>query len=384
MEVKTYSGTTEREAIILAKQDLGDDILIVEMKRDQPLDPDSHVRHYTVTVALEELDESVTETAPPPAMETYTPRAAKPGPSGPGPGAVPPIVSLNEQEIAELFMLRKQLRSLKAGIRAADSAPFDEPFDLCYSLLLESGTPDHLAEEIVLQTVERLAGHVLPSKEAALAGIQADISGRFTKYEQAPASGQEIVVFVGPSGSGKTSLIVKLAAHRQVYRGRRLAIISTDTYRAGANAGLRSIAKILNAPIIEVRKAEDLPRALTNLSDYDVILVDTPGRSPLVKDALPELQTQLALLNPTDTVVVLSATMGIEELWLFMGLYKSMQPTGLAMTKLDETSKPGKLIGAADDPQLPLLYLTQGREVPGSLALDPGTAVIRRLPLTIE
>ncbi len=384
MEVKTYSATTEREAITLAKEDLGDEIMIVEMKRDLPLDPDSDLRHYTVTVALEESDDPVPEAAPLQAIETYTALAARARPSGLEPGSVPPLVSLNEQEIAELFMLRKQMRSLKAGLRAADSAPFEAPFDMCYSLLLESGTPDHLAEDIVVQTVERLAGHDLSDKQVALAAIQGEIAGRFSKYERTPASGQEIVVFVGPSGSGKTSMIVKLAAHRQVYRGRRVAIISTDTYRAGANAGLRSIAKILDAPIIEVRKAEDLPRALTNLSDYDVILVDTPGRSPLVRDALPELQTQLALLNPTDTVVVLSATMGIEELWLFMGLYKSVQPTALAITKLDETSKPGKVIGAADDPHLPLIYLSQGREVPGSLALDPGAAVIRRLPLTIE
>lgn len=385
MQVKTYTGTTEREAITLAKQDLGDDIMIVEMRRHTDGENNRSAPQFLVTVALE-----THPVAPVHALDDiYTPsdmRVMETGTvglraNGAGPGAGP-IISLNEQEIAELFMLRKQMRSLKAEMRAADKSPFEEPFNVCFDLLVEAGVPDHISEQLVQRTSDQLDEVGVYTRVGALEELKRQISYLFANQKPKKKSGKEVIAFLGPSGAGKTSLIGKLAAHKGAYRDRKLAIISTDNYRAGANAGLKSIASILETPIIEVRQMEDIPRALTNLADFDVILVDTPGRSPLVKNALPELQTRLALLNPTDTIVVLGATMGMEELWLFMGLYKSLGPTGLAITKLDETSKPGKIIGAADDPQLPLLYVSDGRAVPKSLILNPGAAILKRLPLS--
>ena len=386
MQVKTYTGATEREAITMAKQDLGDDIMIVEMRRHGNGASSRSATQYLVTVAL---DTHAADSVPA-VDDIYTPsdlrsletaRSVRRAANGGSDAAS--IVRLTEQEVGELFMLRKQMRTLKAELRAAEISPFEEPFADCYDLLVEAGVPDHIAEQLVQRTVDHLDELGVYTRVGALAELKRQISYHFVHHKPRKRSGKEVIVFLGPSGAGKTSIIAKLAAHKQAYRGRKLAIISTDNYRAGANAGLKSIGAILETPIIEVLQMEDIPRAMTNLADFDVILVDTPGRSPLVKNALPELQTRLALLNPTDTIVVLSATMGMEELWLFMGLYKSLEPTGLAITKLDETSKPGKVIGAADDPQLPLMYVSDGRAIPKSLILNPGAAVLKRLPLTI-
>ncbi|GAH70573.1 unnamed protein product, partial [marine sediment metagenome] len=263
--------------------------------------------------------------------------------------------------VAELFLLRRQLRSVKAQLRAARSCPFLEPFDFCFNLLTETGTPDHVAEILIMRTEEQLVGmgdaSPVPRSEA-LVELKRQISYFFLPQPaKRSRRKREVVVVVGPSGAGKTSLTVKLASHQAVYRDRRVGIISTDIFRAGANAGLKSLGKILSVPIIEVRQVDDIARALTNLSKYDVILVDTPGRSPLSKGSLPDLQTQLAVLQPTETLLVLSANMALEELWLFTGLYQGIHPSGLVVTKLDETSKPGKVLGLVDDSSLPLKYV---------------------------
>ena len=276
---------------------------------------------------------------------------------------------------------------MKAQLRAARSCPFLEPFDFCFNLLTEAGTPDHVAEILIMRTEEQLVGmgDVSPvPRSEALAELKRQISYLFLPQPaKRSRRKREVVVVVGPSGAGKTSLTVKLASHQAVYRDRRVGIISTDIFRAGANAGLKSLGKILSVPIIEVRQVDDLSRALTNLAKYDVILVDTPGRSPLSKGSLPDLQTQLAVLQPTETLLVLSANMALEELWLFTGLYQGIHPSGLVVTKLDETSKPGKVLGLVGDSSLPLKYVTAGRAVPHSLAVDVGPAVIKRLPLTV-
>ncbi|MCH7858166.1 MAG: hypothetical protein IID14_00530 [Candidatus Marinimicrobia bacterium] len=381
MLTKTYSGSSEREVITLAKEELGNEIMIVDMRRIQrDASKSDTARQVILTVALESEQKGLSNLRPPGPHNQPGPILSQMNRSRLGPARN----SLDETEVAELFLLRKQLRSMKARLRASRSIPFQVPFDFCYGLLAEAGVPDHVAEALVQRSEEQLLvqGAPSPSRMAALEELQRQIADLFLT----PAPGKwpghhEVVVFVGPSGAGKTSLIAKLASHKAIYRDRRVGIISTDIYRAGANAGLKTMGKILSVPIIEVRQLSDIPRAKKNLADYDVLLVDTPGRSPLSKGCLPELQTQLALLEPTETLLVLSANMGIEELWLYTGLYRGLKPTGLVVTKLDETNKPGKILGLVDDAKLPLKYVTTGQAVPQSLMVDVAQAVIKRLPL---
>jgi len=382
MLFKTYTASSEREALDLAKQELGNDIMILELRRDRGKDlPEGNGQQVILKVGV-----------PPRSMDrrgaiNRTHRRGRTRLAVPKSSPVESLPSRDEAEVAELFLLRRQLRSVKAQLRAARSCPFLEPFDFCFNLLTEAGTPDNVAEILIMRTEEQLVGmgdaSPVPRSEA-LAELKRQISYLFLPQPaKRSRRKREVVVVVGPSGAGKTSLTVKLASHQAVYRDRRVGIISTDIFRAGANAGLKSLGKILSVPIIEVRQVDDISRALTNLAKYDVILVDTPGRSPLSKGSLPDLQTQLAVLQPTETLLVLSANMALEELWLFIGLYQGIHPSSLVVTKLDETSKPGKVLGLVDDNGLPLKYVTAGRAVPHSLAVDVGPAVIKRLPLTV-
>ena len=380
MQFRTYSGASERDVLAKAKAELGDNIMILELHREtrSPAENGS-AGPVVLKVGIDPRGAGQPEIRGSGLRNPLTPRLQ----GGTAPGA--PVAPSDQIQAAELFLVRKQLRDMKANLRVGRTCPFVEPFDHLFDLLAESGVPDHVAEELIQRTEEGLvgmngAGEV--TRGAALGELKRQISQLLLPQPKPGRIGKrEVVAVVGPSGAGKTSLIVKLASHHAVYGRRRIGIISTDIFRAGANAGLKSICNILSVPIIEVRQTEDLPRALTNLKKCEVILVDTPGRSPLSKGSLPDLQTQLAVLRPNETLLVLSANMALEELWLFAGLYQGVQPTGMVITKLDETGKPGKILGMIDDTQPPLRYVTTGQAVPKSLAVNVGRAVIERLPL---
>lgn len=61
--------------------------------------------------------------------------------------------------------------------------------------------------------------------------------------------GGKRVLFVGPTGVGKTTTIAKLAAMQSLWEGKRVVLITADTYRIAAVEQLRTYAKILGIPI---------------------------------------------------------------------------------------------------------------------------------------
>ena len=379
MLFKTFTGTSEREVLDLAKAELGEKLMILGLRRDRESAVGPDGRHAVI------LRVGASSRKGQAAGGTRAWRRPSTGVAARRLKGGNSWANRDQAQAAELFQLRRQMRSLKAQLRVLRSSPFMEPFDSLFDLLTEAGAPDHVAEQLIQRTEERVVGmngEGAVDPVEALRVLKKQIGTLFLPATQKTRRRkQEMIAVVGPSGAGKTSLIVKLASHRAVYGRRRVGIISTDIFRAGANAGLRSIGKILSVPIIEARQVDDLPRAVKNLRSRDVILVDTPGRSPLSQGSLPDLQTQLAVLRPDQTLLVLSANMALEELWLFAGLYQGLHPTGMVITKLDETSKPGKVLGLMDETYPAVNYVTTGQSVPDSLALDVGQAIIERLPL---
>ena len=94
--------------------------------------------------------------------------------------------------------------------------------------------------------------------------------------EKSPA---KIQVFLGPSGSGKTSSMVKLASHLVVQEKKKIALLTSDTLKVGAAEQLKIYAQILNVPFGLIRNSQDWSSVLQHLSQFDQILVDSPGLS---------------------------------------------------------------------------------------------------------
>ena len=181
-------------------------------------------------------------------------------------------------------------------------------------------------------------------------------------------SGQRrVVALCGATGVGKTTNLAKLAAHFAVHERAKVALLTTDTYRIAAPEQLRVYANIIGVPFRVANDAKEAVKAVQELADHDLILVDTAGGSQFNLEQIKELKTTLAALQPDETMLVLSANIQAENLGNIINNFKCINPTSLMFTKLDETRHYGALLSLLLETQLPASYLSVGQTVPDDL-----------------
>lgn len=174
-----------------------------------------------------------------------------------------------------------------------------------------------------------------------------------------------IFAVVGPTGAGKTTSIAKLAARFALeHDPQQLGLVTTDSFRIGAQEHLLRFGKILGVPVQVAGTAEILRATLDQLSDKKLILIDTAGFSPNdsgMLDALmaltrhtPTLQTLLALPANLQTQAIRQAIRTFDRLGL----------DGVIVTKLDEATSLGGLLSELIDANLSACYVTDGQRVP--------------------
>jgi flagellar biosynthesis protein FlhF len=187
-----------------------------------------------------------------------------------------------------------------------------------------------------------------------------------------------VVALIGPTGAGKTTTLAKLAVHPDYFGGRRVGMITLDTYRAGALEQLQAYADVAGIPMEVVYDARDVDAARRRLSECEVILVDTPGRSPRAQHLDLAWRKLLDRLQPDEVHLVVPATLrqdlarGVRESFL------AAEPTHLILSKCDEVPSDSGLAELAVALELPVRWITDGQDVPTDLH-DGGTRILASL-----
>lgn len=183
-----------------------------------------------------------------------------------------------------------------------------------------------------------------------------------------------VIMVVGVNGVGKTTTIGKLAYN---YRnaGYKVLIGAADTFRAAANEQLEVWAQRAGVEIIGQGQGADpaavafdtLQAAITR--EVDVVIIDTAGRLHNKTNLMEELKKMSRVMKkirgyaPNDVFLVLDATTGQNAILQAKEFTRSVEITGLVLTKLDGTAKGGVVIAIANTLDIPVRYIGVGERI---------------------
>jgi flagellar biosynthesis protein FlhF len=180
------------------------------------------------------------------------------------------------------------------------------------------------------------------------------------------------VALIGSTGVGKTTTIAKLAAHFALMQGKRVGLLTVDTYRIAAVEQLKTYSQIIGLPLSVAYNHAEVPPIIEEYADYDLLLIDTAGRSQKHIMQVGELKSLLEAVN-CETHLVLSAQIKEQDMMEAARRFSAARVDRLIFTKLDETSSYGTLLNVADRTGIPLSYLTTGQKVPEDLEIAEGS-----------
>lgn len=154
-------------------------------------------------------------------------------------------------------------------------------------------------------------------------------------------------MLVGPPGAGKTLATAKLAA-RAVLQGLRVAVISTDTIRAGGIEQLGAFTKLLRIKLQTADNGKDLQAALAEAraSGAEQIYVDTGGYNPFAPEEMRDL-ARLIAAGDIEPILVLPGGIDADESGEMARIYATLGVHCLLPTRLDISRRFGGLLGAA-------------------------------------
>jgi flagellar biosynthesis protein FlhF len=297
----------------------------------------------------------------------------------------------NEEKLAQLERMMRELKSDFDEIRqVVKSAPeavtavthsavvkVHSQYPQLYSMLVEAEIASDLAEEM-LDLLPDMSGWNLQARthmaESALRALMTDkivCSGPITLT---PGK-LKTVALIGPTGVGKTTTIAKLAAQFALVENYRVGLLTMDTYRIAAVEQLKTYGQIINIPVRVAYSPNEIMPALEEFADYDLVLIDTAGRSQKHIMQLGELKTLLEKAQ-CEAHLVLAASTKERDLQDQIARFRESGVDRLIFTKLDETRTYGTLFTAAIRSGLPVSYLTTGQKVPEDIEVADSNRIV--------
>lgn len=280
--------------------------------------------------------------------------------------------ALNGQ-IADLrSMVAKVLQQTHRPSQRADMSQvlFDR-----YLSLLQAEVSADIANKVIEAVRQELSAAQLEEADAVRSAMLRQLAAYIPVAEvsledEKPKDGRPLTIaLVGPTGVGKTTTTAKLAAAYKLRHGRKVGLVTADTYRIAAVDQLRTYANIIGLPLRVALTPNEMSSAVQSLSDCDVVLIDTAGRSQHDSDKIEDLRKFVSAAEPHEVHLVLSSTSSEALMLRAAERFGPVEPTSVIFTKLDEAVSFGVLVNVIQSVKKKVSFVTTGQEVPDHLEI---------------
>ena len=155
------------------------------------------------------------------------------------------------------------------------------------------------------------------------------------------------IMMVGLQGSGKTTTTAKLARRLSDRQRRKVLMASLDVRRPAAMEQLAVLgrdAQIDTLPIVEGQAPPQIARRAleaARLGGYDVVMLDTAGRTTLDDVMMSEAAEVKRAVNPHEVLLVADALTGQDAVNLARSFDERVGLSGIVLTRVDGDGRGG-------------------------------------------
>jgi signal recognition particle subunit SRP54 len=178
-----------------------------------------------------------------------------------------------------------------------------------------------------------------------------------------------VILMAGLQGSGKTTTSAKLALRLTKFERKKVMMASLDTRRPAAQEQLRILGEqieVATLPIIAGQGALEITkRALQSakLQGFDVLILDTAGRTTLDEGLMNEAAEIAKLSQPTETFLVADSLTGQDAVRTASAFHERLPLTGLILTRVDGDGRGGAMLSMRATTGLAIKFTGSGEKV---------------------
>lgn len=418
MVIKKYIAATENEAIALAKAELGEDVTIMNIKENNPKGLSKLFKKSSVevTAAVDDVKKEQVrpESKPVAADSEKLQQALNAGRFKPASDSKSARIEENKErlvrnnqiirdnvvdivsdkidsnnEIEQKLNTLQDLIEKQMAVSVKDEQQkYDKKedknkayLDLIRRQLLDNDVEMSYIEQIIDDIKGSIGSN--SSLDNILAGVYQKIVLKIGQPHLIDTQNKKtkFIFFIGPTGVGKTTTIAKIASTMKLSKKVKVALVTSDTYRIAAVEQLRTYANILSIPLKVVYTAEEMENIRDELIDYDLVLIDTAGRSHNNVEQKEDLIKLLGAIpqDEQEVYLVLSSTTKYKDLVRISQTYSEMTKYNLIFTKLDETDTIGNIYNLRVLTSAPLSYATWGQNVPDDIGKFNAQKIAKQL-----
>lgn len=359
MRLRTFTAPDMNRAMLMIRETLGDDAVIISTARD------SGGKSVSVTAAVDEDVRAEWDDEEAAFAQEVEDAAPDYPPGGLGQYLAASKRARERQERPVAAESKPPLMSRDAILGNRELAHWLNELE---QVLLFHSVPPLLVEQM-LRTARHLDIHAQKDVESALAALLEQLY-HFAPLGLAAAQGKAPrIMLVGPPGTGKTLAVAKIAADL-VADGLPIHVVTIDNKRAGSVEQLRAFTHIMGLETVVADSRNALRQALRECPEGEPVVIDSFGTNPYSFAELKEL-TDFANLHGIEPVLVLAAGGDAQEAedvaraFAFLGIRR------LLVTRADSARRLGAMLSAAESSGLALCDMTTSPQVAGGfLPLD--------------